>query len=124
MNEQMERNSISLMEIVGGYSACLVLAVVLIGLVSVIIRRQRFSIFSACAVVGIAFAGLGASFWNLSAMNRPLIHGDAGVDPFSWLGDFGVSCASAGAVLPASGIAMILVGISFLFQKREAAIHA
>jgi hypothetical protein len=119
MNEPMERNSVSLMEIVGGYSACLVLAAILIALTAVIVRRQRSSIFSACAVMGIAFAGLGASFWSLSAMNRPLIYGDAGVDPYSWLGDFGVSCASAGAVLPACGTAMVLVGISFLFPKRE-----
>ncbi len=117
MNEPMERNSVSLMELVGGYSACLVLAAILIGLASLIVRRQRFSIFSACAVMGIAFAGLGATFWSLHEMNSFLGILAGGVDPSSWFGDFGYSCASAGAVLPACGIAMVLVGISFLFQK-------
>lgn len=120
MNEQMASNRVSLLEIVGGYSACLVLAAILIGLTAVIVRRQRFSIFSACAVVGIAFAGLGASFWNLSAMNRHhLFMNNAVDDPYSWLGNFSLSCASAGAVLPACGIAMVLVGISFLYPKRD-----
>ena len=106
------------MEIVGGYSACLVLAAIIIGVVALIARRQKISIFSACAIFGIALAGLGATFWNLSAMNRHQLFGFGAVDPYQWLAEFGVSCASAGAVLPACGIALILVGVSFLFPKK------
>jgi|GEM_PF-3492635 len=106
------------MDIVGGYSACLVLAAILIGIMALIARRQKVSIFSACAIFGIALAGLGATFWNLSAMNRHQLFGLGAVDPYQWLADFGVSCASAGAVLPACGVALVLVGISFLFPKR------
>ena len=106
------------MDIVGGYSACLVLAAIIFGLIALIARRQRISIFSAFAIFGIAFAGLGATFWNLSAMNRHQLFGRGAVDPYQWLADFGVSCASAGAVLPACGIAMVMVGFSFLFPKQ------
>jgi hypothetical protein len=118
MPESTRRTSVSLMEIVGGYSACLVLAAIIIGVIALIARRQKISIFSACAISGIALAGLGATFWNLSAMNRHQLFGLGAVDPYQWLAEFGVSCASAGAVLPACGIAFILVGISFLFPKR------
>lgn len=107
------------MEIVGGYSACLVLAAIIIGVVALIARRRNISIFSTYAIVGIAFAGLGATFWNLSAMNRHQLFGWGAVDPYQWLAEFGVSCASAGAVLPACGIALILVGGSCLFPKKN-----
>ncbi len=119
MNESTGRTSVSLMEIIGGYSALLILAVIIIGIVSLIVRRQRFSVFSTFATVGIGFAGLGATFWNLSAMNRMQLFHISSVDPDSWLADFSVSCASAGAVLPACGISMVLIGLSFLLQKSN-----
>jgi hypothetical protein len=118
MPESTERTSVSLMEIVGGYSACLVLAAIIFGIAALIARRQKFSFFSAFVIFGIGFAGLGATFWNLSAMNRHQLFGLGAVDPYQWLAEFGVSCASAGAVLPACGIALILVGLSFLFPKQ------
>ncbi|MCU0781299.1 MAG: hypothetical protein MUF04_09395 [Akkermansiaceae bacterium] len=112
----------SLMEIIGSYSAILILIAVGLGIASLMVRRQRFSIFSACAICGNAFAGLGATFWNLWSMNASLVRDfyAAAVDPYLWIGDFGLSCARAGAVLPACGFAMMLVGFSFLIQKREA----
>ena len=107
------------MEIIGGYSALLILAAIIIGIVALIVRRQRFSVFSTFVTVGIGFAGLGATFWNLSAMNRMQLFHVYSVHPDSWLADFSVSCASAGAVLPACGISMVLIGLSFLLQKSN-----
>jgi hypothetical protein len=112
------RTSISLMEIVGGYSAGLVIAAIIIGVIALIARRQKISIFSACAIFGIALAGLGATFWNLTDMNMDQLFGLVEVHPSQWLANFCVSCARAGAVLPACGIAFVLVGISFLFPKK------
>lgn len=118
MPEPTIKTSVSLMEIVGGYSACLVLAAIIIGVIALIIRRSKFSIFSACVIFGISLAGLGATFWELSAMHRVQLFGYGAIDPSLWQAEFGVACASAGAVLPACGVAFILVGASFLFPKQ------
>ena len=119
MNEPTGRTSVTLMEIIGGYSYLLIFAAIIIGIAALVIRRRRFSIFSTFVTVGIAFAGLGATFWNLSAMNRMQLFHISAVDPYSWLADFSVSCASAGAILPACGVSMVLIGLSFLLQKSN-----
>jgi hypothetical protein len=96
----------------------LILISLVLGMISLTTRKSHFlqSIFQA--LVGIAILGAGATAWRFFQFHKSIRPG-AAVDPDSWFSDHAHAWMAAGVVLPAVGIAMIMVSLSFLRTKSN-----
>tara|TARA_B110000037_G_scaffold89821_1_gene106255 strand:+ start:78 stop:446 length:369 start_codon:yes stop_codon:yes gene_type:complete len=108
----------SILSLIGLYPALLAFVAVVIGLSSLIVRRNRFNSFAAIVLSAIGCLGFGATAYRLYSYNSLLLPGGM-VDPTQWLSDFGQSWMAAGVVLPACGIGLILLALSVAFTKAD-----
>jgi hypothetical protein len=106
-----------LIEMLGIFPAILLFAALGIGVAAVIARNNRFNIAAFFALVSIGFFGFGTTAWRLFIYNRPIIYG-GGVDPAQSLSDFGIAWMPTGLVLPACGVGIFLLSISWLLTKN------
>jgi len=88
----------------------------MIGIVSMVFRKQIVNCSSSLALVGIGILGAGATAWRIYKMNLFMRRG-SGVDPDAWMLDQANAWMVAGVVMPAVGVGLLMVAVSVLLTK-------
>jgi hypothetical protein len=100
----------------GIYPAVLTLIAIIIGIVALALRRRNVNLATAHALVGIGLLGFGTTAWRMHESNSLFLPGGA-VDPTAWMNSLGYSWIASGVVLPAVGVGLLLVAVSWLVTK-------
>ena len=101
----------STLELLGAYPAVLALLAVILGIVSLVVRKPKINLVAGIGLIALSLLGLGATAWRLFRFNG-LMRENSWADPSQWLRDFGTSWMAAGVVLPACAIGFLLLAFA------------
>jgi hypothetical protein len=106
----------SILEILGAYPAVLALLAVILGIVSLVVRKPKINLVVGIGLIALSLLGLGATSWRLFSFNG-LMRENSWADPSQWLRDFGISWMAAGVVLPACAIGLFLLAFACILTN-------